>query len=88
MRIFYDLVKDVEEYFQVRAARINIAKSWAKAPPAEAEGARLTEFIGQEVATRSYVFTFWKCFEPFYKDYQVAFGHKPYIPIPNNLNTW
>ena len=49
LRIFEDLVSDLERFFGVQAHRISIVELWDRDPPEGLEGIDLKEYLSEEV---------------------------------------
>ncbi|KAL8708084.1 MAG: hypothetical protein Q9225_007659, partial [Loekoesia sp. 1 TL-2023] len=87
-QVFEGFMKDLGHFLGVQIETISIADLWARRPPSEAGDLALTEYLGEEVATCSYVYSFWQKISSFYNDYISKFDKLPFMPPPKGVHLW
>jgi Asp-tRNA(Asn)/Glu-tRNA(Gln) amidotransferase A subunit family amidase len=88
MSVFNCFVDDVCRCLNQQVKRVSIDEIWKLNPPLEAKGQDLKEFLSPTVATRSYVYDFWKKVSPFIAAYYAQFHRQPFFPPPKGRNLW
>jgi Asp-tRNA(Asn)/Glu-tRNA(Gln) amidotransferase A subunit family amidase len=88
MNVFDCFVGDVCRCLTQQVERISIAEIWKRNPPLEAKEQDLKDFLSPTVATRSYVYDFWKKVSPFIAAYYAQFHRQPFFPPPKGRNLW
>ncbi|KAL8731032.1 MAG: hypothetical protein Q9166_003683 [cf. Caloplaca sp. 2 TL-2023] len=87
-QVYEDFVKDLRHFLGVQNETISIVDLWEQEPPVEAGKLGLTEYLGEEVATRSYVYSFWQKISEFYDSYRSTFDKLPFMPPPKGIRLW
>ncbi|KAL8833099.1 MAG: hypothetical protein Q9170_004508 [Blastenia crenularia] len=86
--IFRELIKDLGQFLGAQTEINSVIDLWEKAPPSEARGVPLTEYLNGKVATCGYIYTFWQKISAFYNEYISKFGKTPFMPPPKGIHLW
>lgn len=74
-------VKDLESIFEVEHQAISFEEAWGKAPPEQANGESLSDYM-KDVSRDSFFYEDYHNFDAFRKDYREKFGRNAYISAP------
>ncbi|GAP82416.1 putative glutamyl-tRNA amidotransferase subunit A [Rosellinia necatrix] len=86
--IAISFLRDVERFLGIPAKQLSVPDAWNNDPPIEALGLSISEYLDANVATRTYVYTFWKRIQIFLSEFEAQQHRMPYIPPPKGIRMW